>query len=105
MDLAVELKKLQDKRLTTLYQNKPFEITQVSNDQIILKTSKESHHPITMKEIRLAWNHLEKRKKLTRSEARDFGDSEINPTYVMAILASLPGVTHSLEPIILRLPE
>jgi hypothetical protein len=104
MNLAVELKKLQDKRLTTLYQNKPFEITQVSNDQIILKTSKESRHPITMKEIRLAWNHLEKCKKLTRSEARGLGDSEINPTYVMAILACLPGVTHSLGPIILRLP-
>ncbi len=105
MNLAVELKKLQGKRLTTLYQNKPFEINQVSNDQIILKTTKESRHPITMKEIRLAWNHLEKCKKLTRSEARDLGDSEINPTYVMAILASLPGVTHSLGPIILRLPE
>jgi hypothetical protein len=105
MNLAVELKKLQGKRLTTLYQNKPFEINQVSNDQIILKTSKESRHPITMKEIRLAWNRLEKCKKLTRSEARDLGDSEINPTYVMAILASLPGVTHSLGPIILRLPE
>ncbi len=105
MNLAIELKKLQSKRLTTLYQNKPFEITQVSTDQIILKTSKDSHHPIPMKEIRLAWNHLEKYKKLTRSEARDLGDSEINPTYIMAILASLPGVTHNLSPIILRLPE
>ncbi len=105
MDFVIELKKLQSKRLTTLYQNKPFEITQVSNNQIILKTSKESSHPIPIKEIRLAWNHLEKCKKLTRSDARDLGDSEINPTYIMAILASLPGVTHSLGPIILRLAE
>ena len=105
MDLIVELKKLQGKRLTTLYQNKPFEITQVSNNQIILKTSKESQRPIPLKEITSAWNHLEKHKKLTRSQVRDLGYSEFNPAYVVAILASLPGVKHNLEPIILQLIE
>jgi len=104
MDLAIELRKLQGKRLATLYQNKPFEIIKVSNDQIILKTSTESQRPIALKEISRAWNHLDKRKKLTRSEVRDLGYSEFNPAYVVAILASLPGVTHSLGPIILRLP-
>jgi hypothetical protein len=104
MDLTVELKNLQGKRLTTLYQNKPFEITQVSNNQIILKTSKDPQHPIPLKEITRAWNHLEKHKELTRSEVRDLGYSEFNPAYVVAILASLPGVTHSLGPIILRIP-
>ena len=103
MDLAGELRKLQGKRLSTLYQNKPFEITQVSNNQIILKTSTESYRPIPMKEITLAWNHLEKHKELTRGEVRDLGYSEFNPAYVVAILASVPGVTHSLSPIILRL--
>ena len=103
MDLAVELKKLQGKRLTTLYQKKPFEITQVSNNQIILKTSTESQRPIPLKEISRAWNHLQRHKKLTRSEVRDLGFSEFNPAYVVAILASLPGVTHSLAPIILKL--
>ena len=105
MDLVGELRKLEGTRLTTLYQNKPFEITQVSNNQIILKTSKESQHPIPLKEITRSWNHLEKHKKLTRSQVRDLGDSEINPTYVMAILASLPGVKHKLEPIILQIDE
>jgi hypothetical protein len=105
MDLAGELKKLQGKRLTTLYQNKPFQITQVSNNQIILKTSKEPQLLIPLKEIARSWNHLEKHKKLTRSEARNLGDSEINPTYIMAILASFPGVKHSLEPIILQIDE
>jgi hypothetical protein len=103
MDLAVELRKLQGKRLLTLYQKKPFEITQVSNDQIILKTSTESQRPIPLKEITRAWNHLEKHKKLTRSQVRDLGYSEFNPAYVVAILASLPGVKHSLGPIILKL--
>jgi hypothetical protein len=105
MDLTGELRKLQGKRLTTLYQNKPFEITQVSNSQIILKTSTESQRPIPFKEIASAWNHLEKKKKLTRSEVRDLGYSEVNPAYVVAILASLPGVTHSLAPIILNLRD
>lgn len=104
MDLTVELKNLQGKRLTTLYQNKPFEITQVSNNQIILKTSTESHHPLPLKEITLSWNHLQKHKKLTRSQIRDLGFSEANPAYVVAILASLPGVKHSLGPIILTIP-
>ena len=48
-----------------------------------------------MKEITLAWNHLEKHKELTRGEIRDLGYSELNPAYVVAILASLPEVTHS----------
>jgi len=105
MDLTAELRNLQGKRLTTLYQNKPFEITQVSNNQIILKTSKESQHPIPFKEIASAWNQLMKKKKLTSSEVRDLGCSEVNPAYVVAILASLPGVTHSLAPITLKLKD
>jgi hypothetical protein len=103
MELAVELRKLQGKRLLTLYQKKPFTITQVFTNQIILKTSTESQRPIPLKEIALAWIHLEKHKELTRSEIRDLGYSEFNPAYVVAILSSLPGVTHSLTPIVLRL--
>jgi len=103
MQLAIELKKLQGKKLFTLYQKKTFEITQVTTNQIIIKTSKESQRPIPLKEITLAWNHLERHKELTRSEIRDLGYSEFNPAYVVAILASLPGVKHSLSPIILRL--
>jgi hypothetical protein len=105
MDLVLELKKLQGKRLLTLYQKKPFEITQVSNNQIILKTSTEPPRPIPLKEITLAWKHLEKHKKLTQSEIRDLGNSEFNPAYVVAILASLPGVMHSLGPINLWLKD
>jgi hypothetical protein len=104
MDLAVELRNLQGKRLATLYQNKPFEITQVSNIQIILKTSKEAQHPIPLKEITQAWNHLQKHKKATSSEVRDLGGSEANHAYVVAILASLPGVKHKLGPIVLTIP-
>jgi hypothetical protein len=37
-------------------------------------------------------------KELTRSEVRYLGFSEFNPAYIIAILASLPGVTHSLKP-------
>jgi hypothetical protein len=105
MDLTVELKNLQGKRLTTLYQNKPFEITQVSNNQIILKTSKDPQHPIPLKEITIVWNHLQKNKKVTSSGVRDLGGSESNHAYVVAILASLPGVKHKLGPIVLTYPD
>jgi hypothetical protein len=103
MDLAVELKKLQGKRLLTLYQKKPFEITQVSNNQVVLKTSKESRHIIPLEEVANAWKLLQKQKELTMSNVRDLGDSEINPTYVVAMLANLQGVKYSLSPIVLRL--
>jgi len=103
MDLIVELNKLQGKRLTTLYQNKPFEILQVSSNQIILKTSKEAQRPIPLKEISRSLTHLEKHKQLTRSQVSNLGYSEFNPAYVVAILASLPGVSHTLGPIILKL--
>jgi hypothetical protein len=103
MDLVSELKKLQGKCLSTLYQKKPFEITQISNNQIIIKTSKELQRPIPLKEISQALNHLERHKTLTRSEIRDLGYSEFNPAYVAAILANLPGVAFSLSPIILKL--
>jgi hypothetical protein len=105
MDLTVELKKLQGKPLKTLYQSKPFEITQVSNNQIILKTSKDPQHPIPLKEITTAWNHLQKNKKVTSSGVRDLGGSEPNHAYVVAILANLPGVKHKLGPIVLTYPE
>jgi hypothetical protein len=105
MDLTVELKNLQGKRLTTLYQNKPFEISQISNNQIILKTSTESQRPIPFKEITLAWNHLQKNKKVTSSGVRDLGGSESNHAYVVAILASLPGVKYKLGPIVLTYPD
>jgi hypothetical protein len=105
MDLTTELKKLQGKRLSTLYQNKPFEITQVSNTQITLKTSKEPQRIIPFQEIARSWNHLQRHKKLTRSEVKDLGYSEENPAYVVAILANIPGVKHSLQPIVLTLTE
>ena len=104
MDLATEIKNLQGKRLTTLYQNKPFEITQVTSTEIILKTAKDPKLSIPLKGVTLAWNHLAKKKKLTNSQIRDLGYSEDNPAYVVAILASLPGVKHTLSPISLTLP-
>lgn len=104
MDVLVELKNLQGKRLTTLYQNKPFEITQVTSNQIVLKTSKDPQLSIALKEVTVAWSHLVKKKKLTNSQVRDLGYSEGNVTYVVAILASLPGVKHTLSPICLTLP-
>jgi hypothetical protein len=105
MDLTVELKKLQGKPLKTLYQSKPFEITQVSNNQIILKTSKDPQHPIPLKEITTAWHYLLKNKKVTSSEVRDLGGSETNHAYVVAILANLPGVKYKLGPIVLTYPD
>jgi hypothetical protein len=105
MDLTVELKKLQGNRLTTLYQNKPFEIIQVANNQIILKTATEQQHTIPLKEITNAWNHLQRNKKITSSGVRDLGGSESNHAFIVAILANLPGVKHKLGPIVLTLPE
>jgi hypothetical protein len=42
-------------------------------------------------------------KNYQETTVRDLGYSEFNPAYVVAILASLPRVTHNLSPIILKL--
>jgi hypothetical protein len=105
MNLSIEIIKLQGKTLLTLDQKKPFEITEVSNNWLVLNTSTESQRTLPMKEIELAWNHLELHEELTMVEVRDLGYSNFNPAYVVAILANLPGVTHSIRPIILRLKD
>jgi len=58
MNLAIELRKL-CKSLFTLDQRKAFEITEIYDDRLVLNTSTESQRTLPMKEIELAWNHLE----------------------------------------------
>ena len=105
MNLIGELGKLNGKSLFTLDQKKPFEIIEVSEREVVLNTSTESRRPIPLKEIELAWKHLENHKELTRTEVRELGYSNFNPAYVVAILANLPGVTHSTKPIVLNLKD
>ncbi len=105
MTLIKELTKLKGKNLFTLDQKKPFEVAEVSNTRLILKTSTESFRSLPMEEIERAWNYLELHKELTRTEVRELGYSNFNPAYVVAILANFPGITHSRRTIILRLKD
>jgi hypothetical protein len=103
VNLWEEIKKLEGKTLFTLDRKSPFEIRYVSNIKVILRTSTGKDRPLLWTELEQAWKHLEKHKKLTRREIREYEYSNFNPAYVASILANISGITHSNKPITLYL--
>ncbi len=96
MNLRHELKKLTGKTLTTLYKQKRFDVLEVNFKQILLfiqATGKE--RKVRWEEIEPAWKMLQRQGELTRISIRD-NITVVNPAYVVALLAALPGVTHRL---------
>jgi hypothetical protein len=103
VNLLSEIKKLQGKTLHTLDRKKPFEINEVLNNAVIVRTSSGEDRSIPLKELEHTWAHLERRKKITRTEIRELGYSNFHPAYVASILTSMPGVAHFDKPITLSL--
>ena len=95
MNMWDQIHRLQGRQMATLDRRMPFSVGRVENDSvelIIHGTSKERRIP--RRELESAWQDLERRRSLTRAEIRERGHSEANPTYVIAILSELPGVTY-----------
>jgi len=85
--------------LTTLDQQNPFRILEVSETSLQILVGRTGHRrTIRREEIEDAWQHLVSQRELSRSEIHAHY-SEVNPAYVAAILAALPGVTHKTDPI------
>jgi len=102
MDVWTEVEKLQGKTLKTLAQNKPFDVVLVGTQRVIVRPHVRGvERPIRREAIEDAFGELAMRGELTRSEIQE-RYSNFNPAYVAAILAALPGVTYSLNPIRLR---
>jgi hypothetical protein len=99
MNIRAEIEKLEGTTLSTLDQSKPFDILEVSNQDIIIRpheTAKE--RKIRRNEVEDAFRRLVAIGELTRSEIRE-EFSNFNPAYVAAILAELPDVKYSRKPI------
>lgn len=103
MELWTEVAHLKGCTLHTLDQGHPFDIVDLTPSKIVLllhTTGKNRH--VRRTELEAAWHELRQRGQLTRTTIRD-RYSEANPAYIAAILAALPGVTHTLSPITLTL--
>jgi hypothetical protein len=103
MEIWDDLKALEGKTLSTLDQNKKFDMTSVSNEIILIHIhSTKKKRSIRSKEITSAWEKLKIERTLSRSQIeQEFAPR--NPAYVVAILANLPGVRHRVKPIVLRM--
>jgi hypothetical protein len=99
MNIWIEIEKLKDQTLTTLDQRKPFDIVEVTEHAVIVRPHKsEAERQISRDAIENAYRRLAAAGEITRTEIHsDF--SEFNPAYVVAILAALPEVKHSIRPI------
>lgn len=96
MNLRHELEKLIGKTLTTLHQQRRFDVLTITPGQILLfiqATGKE--RKVHWEEIEPVWALLHRQGKLTRVDIHA-NFSERNPAYVAAFLAALPDVTHRL---------
>jgi len=99
IDCWQEVKKLQGQTLKTLDQRKSFDILGATYSCVeIFLHSKKSYRKIYRQEIEGACDELKTRREITRSEIEE-RHSPRNPAYVAAILATLPGVGYSLNPI------
>jgi len=101
MNIWPVIENLVGKTLTTLAQDKPFEILKVSNNEVVIlihSTNKE--RKIQKKNIENAAKYLFSHRTLTRKQIRKLF-SEPNPAYIAVILSKLPGVIYENRPITL----
>jgi len=84
--------------LCTLDRQNPFRVMKVGDDalQIEIGTSGKAR-TIQRQEIETAWEHLARDRKINLAQIRQY--AAFNPTYIAAMLAALPGVTHQIKPI------
>ena len=103
MSIWIEIQKLKGQTLITLDQRKPFDIVDVTEHAVVVRPHKNDvERKIPRDDIENAFRRLSATGELTRSDIRE-EFSNFNPAYVAAIFAKLPGVSHSLRPIRLRI--
>lgn len=85
------------RKLKTLDQGKPFEITSVTHDAIELIVSTGEPRAVPRPDMEQAWNILAAQGELTREQVTPFAN--FNVAYVLAILAQLPGVEYRIKPL------
>ena len=99
MDRWTEIAKLIGRTLKTLEQERPFDVVDVTHDEVTVRpTINDNERRIPREEIEGAFDELITLGVISRVdiEARY---SRYNPAYVAAILAEMPGVQYSVKPI------
>lgn len=105
MSLVGEVIKLKGKTLKTLDRGHSFDILDLREKRILVRLhSTDNVRPIPYKDVEGSFNDLELRGEISLVEIKQ-KYSTIHPTYVAAILASLPNVEYRLRPIRLRMKE
>jgi hypothetical protein len=91
--------KLKGRRLATIAQERVFQITEVWDDRVTVKVSSTGKvRNIARDEFEAVWREMGRQFKISWNEVRD-KYSSVNPSYVMAILARMPGVRVSTSPL------
>lgn len=87
--------------LQTLDRGRHFDVVEVGDTSVIVRPHvSDIERGIRRVDIEGAFAELLECGQLSRSDIRR-RYSNFNPAYVAAILAALPGVTHTLRPIVL----
>ncbi len=103
MNLKTLVSPLQGSTLYTLDQNHAFDVVSFTPETVVLwlhTTARQRDVP--WKELDGVWNELQLHGMITRKDIQA-RYSPRNPAYVAAILAVMPGVSHTLKPITLHL--
>lgn len=99
MDIWPAIEGLKGKTLRTLDRNNPFDVVDVTDQTIVVcPHASGRERTIRRKEVEPAYQELRTRGVVERADIRE-RHSEFKPAYVVAILASLPGVRYSVKPI------
>lgn len=102
MNVWSVIQQLEGRTLHTLDQNKPFDVVAVTEQTILVQSyASGKERRIKRDEIAPAYEELHTRVVVERADIRE-RYSNYNSAYVAAILAALPGVRHSVQPIRLR---
>ena len=95
--------RLKGHTLFTLGRRCAFDVVDIASGSVEIRlhsTGKKSR--VSRRRIERAWELLESAGSLTQKEIKE-GASRYNYSYVAAILAALPGVKHTGQPVELRL--
>jgi hypothetical protein len=102
VELWDEITNLSSRTLHTLDRNNRFDVVDVTVSGVIVKPhSTKKDRLVTKKEIEGAFRELAALGQITRAQI-EANHSPRNPVYVAALLAELPGVHHTIKPIVLR---
>jgi len=90
---------LEGRILHTLYQENPFEVVLVETNSIRIRPNVNNvERTIRRNEIEGAYEELISRGEITRQVIR-LQHSDFNPAYVAAIIAALPDMEYTINPI------